>query len=771
MRIRAGQVDLSLVVNIFREGNLIHPTLASLDQNIAEVVSRGRTAEVVLVLDRTDRGTIDYLDEHLGNFFAGVPVHELTVENGDLGLSRNSGTRYSRGRYIAFTDDDNLYSRNWLADSLDLLESSADRQVLHPEYIVQFGARNLLWRTRSSDDPDFDVRSLIENNHWDAAAIGPREVFESVPYVATLAGPGFGPEDWHFHAESLALGWSHRPSPGTAMFYRVKDSGSLLSTLGEAGALLPPTSLFESALPQAGPPTDPVEPSAVSDEGPRTRRRFDGPRGALLAGARAAGRGVARPVRRISRVHPRLERFTDSVLPAFRELLSPPQRTPLGPAVHTGLIDIGGRVQIPDWLLAAWREIHELEPAIYPDSQTLGSMLVWGVAGGPYTEVYWELAEQLGAIGTIDYLFLVPWLAPGGATTVVHNLIAAIRDRRPTARIVVLSTSGSPGDSPGSGLAGVEFLDMPAAFHWLPAVLQDRILGTAIVQLAPGVVHLVNSPHGYRVFRSFARQLATRTRLYVSLFTIDQTSEGRQLHWVLEGIRDYAPYLRRIMVDNQPLADRMVRLFGLPPALFTVVHQPAGEGVTPIPESALGRLPDGGVLRVLWAARLDRQKRPDLLAGVSLQLRAMDAPVQVSASGAAVLDDDPDRIAHLEQAGVQYLGPYERTIASLPGTFDVLLLTSQWEGLPLTLLDAALNGLTIVVPAVGGIPDFVEDGRTGYLIERYDDVERYAALLQHLATHPEDLLRTRKRAYELALRRHSAARLLRTLRSIEGYLA
>lgn len=47
---------------------------------------------------------------------------------------------------------------------------------------------------------------------------------------------------------------------------------------------------------------------------------------------------------------------------------------------------------------------------------------------------------------------------------------------------------------------------------------------------------------------------------------------------------------------------------------------------------------------------------------------------------------------------------------------DIFVLPSNWEGLPLTIIEAMMAGLPIAATRVGGVPELVEDGVTGYLV-------------------------------------------------------
>jgi L-malate glycosyltransferase len=113
-----------------------------------------------------------------------------------------------------------------------------------------------------------------------------------------------------------------------------------------------------------------------------------------------------------------------------------------------------------------------------------------------------------------------------------------------------------------------------------------------------------------------------------------------------------------------------------------------------------------------------RQFRPDvklLLAGEGPEHPAIDQEV---------------RRRKLESQ-VRFLG-LRADVQRLLHAADIFLLTSISEGIPLTVIEAMAAGLPVVATRVGGVPEIVEEGQTGWLAPARDD-EQLAAAIQRLA--------------------------------------
>jgi len=130
-----------------------------------------------------------------------------------------------------------------------------------------------------------------------------------------------------------------------------------------------------------------------------------------------------------------------------------------------------------------------------------------------------------------------------------------------------------------------------------------------------------------------------------------------------------------------------------------------------------------------------------------------DAPLYLLLVGAGELEDAVrEQVAGLGlESRVRFLG-IRADVADILRASDVFVLSSRWEGNPMSVMEAMAAGLPVVSTAVGGVPELVQEGATGRLVPS-EDAGALAQAMQALVDDP-----ARRQAMGAAARQHAVAR-------------
>ena len=137
------------------------------------------------------------------------------------------------------------------------------------------------------------------------------------------------------------------------------------------------------------------------------------------------------------------------------------------------------------------------------------------------------------------------------------------------------------------------------------------------------------------------------------------------------------------------------------------------------------------------AARLTEQKGVIYLLQAVVQLREQYPGLQVLIAGSGDQEDYLKRAAaELGVANaVQFLG-MRLDMPELVRAFDVYVIPSIWEGLPMALLEAFAAGTPVVASDVGGVGKVIRHRENGSLVPARDPAA-LAAELAHVLAHAE----------------------------------
>lgn len=153
-------------------------------------------------------------------------------------------------------------------------------------------------------------------------------------------------------------------------------------------------------------------------------------------------------------------------------------------------------------------------------------------------------------------------------------------------------------------------------------------------------------------------------------------------------------------------------------------------------------------------AGLRLQKNHSLLLEAFSQGPASTDPrARLLLVGAGYLSDELEKKARTLGLGakVSFMG-LRTDIPEVLNAADVFVLSSDWEGNPLSVMEAMAAGMPVISTAVGGVPELVEEGKSGLLVPR-GSVGALARAMSLLAKDQELRLNMGRAAYERAVQR------------------
>lgn len=158
-----------------------------------------------------------------------------------------------------------------------------------------------------------------------------------------------------------------------------------------------------------------------------------------------------------------------------------------------------------------------------------------------------------------------------------------------------------------------------------------------------------------------------------------------------------------------------------------------------------------------YVGRFSPEKGPEVFLRAALLLATL-AP-----EARCVMVGDGPMAGEIE-AAVARFGLQERvhlagTCRDMPAVyreFDVLVSSSHSEAMPLAVMEAMASGVPVVATKAGGVPDLVEQGRTGWIVGLRDH-EGLAGQVAHILRTPGEVQRMGTHARERVLERHALA--------------
>jgi glycosyltransferase involved in cell wall biosynthesis len=312
----------------------------------------------------------------------------------------------------------------------------------------------------------------------------------------------------------------------------------------------------------------------------------------------------------------------------------------------------------------------------------------------------------------IKVVHIVPMLSPGGAERVAVHIVRGLNRQR--FEPAVISFTGRLGCDLDSLLedAGIEvrYLGKQPGFdhrmyYRLPPILKE---------CRPDIVHT-----HLHVLRYALPFLLLRKRASL-LHTVHNLAE-REIEPRLRWLQRYALNHGVVPIAvAEEVAISLRRLHGIQRCQVIPNGIPTDRYARPqIPRKEWRERQGFGENDVLFVcvARFGPQKNHTLLLKAFAQGPASDPNAHLVLVGEGILRQQLEvQTKNLGLAGqIHFLG-LRSDIPDVLGAMDVFVLSSDYEGNPLSVMEAMAAGLSVVSTGAGGVPDLCASGKEGFIV-------------------------------------------------------
>lgn len=263
------------------------------------------------------------------------------------------------------------------------------------------------------------------------------------------------------------------------------------------------------------------------------------------------------------------------------------------------------------------------------------------------------------------------------------------------------------------------------------AGLDWRLMGRMLRLLRSEKVDVIHTHHLNQLLYSVVAARLLGIRIVHTEHSVEMY-KSRKLRWMLRLLSIFCHRVTAIGADGErTLRDKV----GIPAGKLEIVRAAVDLGRFNVPRpaarEALGLCPADRVAVIV--ARLFPEKNHRLLLAAFAEAveRVPDAKLLIVGDGIEQKAIE-EVIAKLNLGQrVEMLG-VRRDIPQILAGADVFVLSSDREGLPISVLEAMAAGLPVIATRVGDLPLVVKDGRTGVLVPRRGAAELGEAMARLL---------------------------------------
>jgi len=197
----------------------LHATIRAARRAVARLEEEGGSAEMILVAQADNASVAE-----MGNMAAGAALRVLILDDKDPVALWLAAAKQARGRFLSFAEAGDMWSSNWLSDSLRAARRERRRlSVWRPEMVLvsgrdYFSMHDLHAHLQPQLAKPSEGAALMMADLYAPAFLTHRDVLAAVERPRPDAARGWGDSRAWWAANALVAGHAHRIVEGTVLY-------------------------------------------------------------------------------------------------------------------------------------------------------------------------------------------------------------------------------------------------------------------------------------------------------------------------------------------------------------------------------------------------------------------------------------------------------------------------------------------------------------------------------------------------------------------------
>jgi len=747
-------IDISIIISYYDVSSLAYRSIRSAAKARKYAESKGLKIETILISNSIDKVVRKDISRYKSQLELAIDSAYF-IEHKNMAETINLAISKAKGKYVSVLNGYDIFGETWLYLAYNEVIKN-DLFIIHPELIVAFGSKNIWARQIDQESKQFEIETLLTKNYWIGSVLVPINIYKAVAYKSSDISIGSKNIEWIWNCDTIASGYIHKIASNAIQYIRIRKIDNDIYIPDDSDIYNSPK-LIKCI-------TKRNDMNITINESKRCIG-FNNIQnnGAFTIFVRSIIRQILGN-RSISYLRLLCDSWRNALIVTFinpiRILNNKIKREKEGNDRVTNS-------PLPRCVIQELREISNIEPKLFPSHIFLSNLRYYQIPKPDYAKAISFIKAYSQIINTnYSHIIVIPWLKAGGADLGTIQYARAVHTKL-NRKLLVISTENA--DSPWKDkiIQYADFIELGKIVHNKKGDFKDLVfvLTRILLQKHPKVIHNVNSGACWVAYKTHGRALRKYSKLFASLFADEIDAEGKPVGYAREYLEETYDILELIFSDNSYFPKVWATTYGISSSKFCTAYFPVSNDLIDIGKARLkndeGHQTKKQKNRILWTGRIAKEKKPEVVAKIAEQMQ----DIQFDIWG---YSENPYYTRLLErQKNIVLKGKYSNFMELPFDDYSAYLYTSESDGMPNTLLEAAAVGLKIVGPRVGGSGDLLNE-ETAYIVDDLNNIDSFCQKIQE-ALHDSSQLKAIN-AHNLVKSRHSFENFLKTLENVEGYI-